>query len=70
MMMPPKTLDQLSKVVVGFLDGSRGKGYVCDFPPLEDSFSLLPETDPLQGTGMKVLMTERWNILGEITGVR
>jgi hypothetical protein len=58
MRIPPKTLDQLSKVVVGFLNGSRGNGYVCAFPPPEDSFTLLPEADPLHGTGVKVAMKD------------
>jgi hypothetical protein len=55
---PTKTLDQLSKVVVGFLYGSRAKGYVSDFPPLGESFTLLPQEDPLQGAGMKVAMKD------------
>jgi hypothetical protein len=51
---PTKTLDQLSKVVVGFLNGSRVKGYVCDFSALKQSFDLLPQEDPLQGGEVKV----------------
>ena len=55
---PAKTLDQLSKVVVGFLNGNRIKGYVCEFSGLDDSFNLLPQDDPLQGQGIKVEMRD------------
>jgi hypothetical protein len=53
---PTKTLDQLSKVVVGFLTGARTKGYVSDFSSIEDTFDLLPQEDPLQGTAIKVAL--------------
>ena len=53
-----KTLDQLNKVVVGFLKGDRIKGYVYDFSPLKESFNLLPQEDPLQGQGIKVEMKD------------
>jgi len=53
-----KTLDQLSKVVVGFLTGSRNKGYVSDFSSIDDSFNLLPQQDPLHGLEIKVEMKE------------
>ncbi|MGO8791525.1 MAG: DUF6982 domain-containing protein [Terriglobia bacterium] len=56
MRTPAKTLDQMSKVVVGFLKGDRIKGYVCEFSALEDSFDLLPQDDPLQGQAIKVEM--------------
>ena len=56
--METKTLDHLSKVVVGFLNGSRIRGYVHDFSPLEESFTLLPQEDPLHGQEMKVEMKE------------
>jgi hypothetical protein len=55
---PAKTLDQLNKVVVGFLNGSRIKGYAYDFSALKDSFDLLPQEDPLQGQGIKVEMKD------------
>jgi hypothetical protein len=55
---PAKTLDQLNKVVVGFLHGGRTKGYVCDFSSLESSFNLLPQEDPLQAQGIKVAMKD------------
>ena len=55
---PAITLDQLNKVVVGFLNGGRTKGYVYGFSPLEDSFILLPQADPLQGQGIKVAMKD------------
>ena len=55
---PARSLDQLNKVVVGFLKGGRARGYVCDFSSLEESFNLLPQEDPLQGQGMKVAMKD------------
>jgi hypothetical protein len=51
---PAKTLDHLTKVVVGFLNGDRIKGYVCEFSASEDSFNLLPQDDPLHGHGIGV----------------
>jgi hypothetical protein len=51
---PLKSLDRLSKVVVGFLNGGRIKGYVCDFSSLEESFNLLPQENPLKGEGVKI----------------
>ena len=53
-----KTLDRLSKVVVGFLNGDRIRGYVYDFSALEESFNLLPQEDPLQGQEIKVAMKD------------
>ena len=53
-----KTLDHLSKVVVGFLNGDRIRGYVYDFSALEESFNLLPQEDPLQGQERKVAMKD------------
>jgi hypothetical protein len=53
-----KTLDHLSKVVVGFLNGDRIRGYVYDFSTLEESFNLLPQEDPLQGQEIKVAMKD------------
>jgi hypothetical protein len=55
---PAKTLDHLNKVVVGFLHGGRLKGYVDDFSPLEGSFSLHPQEDPIHGKGIKVEMKD------------
>jgi hypothetical protein len=53
-----KTLDRLNKVVVGFLNGDRTKGYISDFSSLEESFHLLPEKDPLQGEGRAVALKD------------
>jgi hypothetical protein len=53
---PARTLDQLNKVVVGFLKGNRVKGYVCEFSSLENSFNLLPQENPLHGHGITVEM--------------
>jgi hypothetical protein len=58
MATPAKTLDHLSKVVVGFLNGNRIKGYVYGFSALEKSFNLLPQEDPLQGQEIKVAMKD------------
>jgi hypothetical protein len=55
---PAKTLDHLNKVVVGFLNGGRTKGYAYDFSALKESFSLLPQEDPLKGQGIKVEMKD------------
>jgi hypothetical protein len=55
---PARTLDQLSKVVVGFLNRDRVKGYVYEFSALEESFDLLPHENPLQGKGIKVEMKD------------
>jgi hypothetical protein len=55
---PTKTLDHLNKIVVGFLNGGRIKGYVYDFSSLDESFNLLPQEDPLQGQGTKVAMKD------------
>jgi hypothetical protein len=55
---PAKTLDQLSKVVVGFLNGGRIKGYVYDFSALKESFNLLPQEDPLHGQEITVEMKD------------
>jgi hypothetical protein len=49
-----KTLNHLNKVVVGFLNGGRLKGYIYDFSPLKESFSLLPQEDPLRGQRINV----------------
>ena len=53
-----KTLDHLSKVVVGFLNGDRIKGYVYDFSGLEESFDLLPQENPLQGQEIEFAMKD------------
>ena len=58
MVTPAKTLDQLNKVVVGFLHGARVKGYLHDFSALNESFNLLPQEDPLQGKEIKVTMKD------------
>ena len=69
---PARSLDQLNKVVVGFLKGGRARGYVCDFSSLEESFNLLPQEDPLQGQGMKVAMKDLkaiffvWEFMGNL----
>ena len=55
---PARTLDHLNKVVVGFLNGDRIKGYIYEFSSLEESFNLLPQEDPLQGQGIKVAMKD------------
>jgi hypothetical protein len=55
---PARTPDRLNKVVVGFLGGSRLKGYAYDFSPVKDSFNLLPQENPLQGQGIKVEMKD------------
>lgn len=54
MATPARALGQLTKVVVGFLDKRRIKGYVYDFSALRESFNLLPPEDPFQGRGTKV----------------
>lgn len=51
---PGKTLEHMNKVVVGFLNGRRVKGYVYNFSALKEAFNLLPQEDPLQGQGIKV----------------
>ena len=53
-----KTLDQLSKVVVGFLTGARNNGYVSDFSSIDDSFNLLPQKNPLKGRPIKVALKD------------
>ena len=53
---PARTLDQLNKVVVGYLNGDRVKGYVYEFSSLEDSFNLFPQENPLQELGIMVEM--------------
>jgi hypothetical protein len=55
---PARAADRLNKVVVGFLSGSRIKGYAYDFSALKESFNLLPREDPLQGQGIKVEMKD------------
>jgi hypothetical protein len=45
---------QLSKVVVAFLDGRRSRGYVLDFSPMREDFTLLPSENPMQARGEKV----------------
>jgi hypothetical protein len=55
---PAKAPDRLSKVVVGFLNGSRIKGYAYDFSALKESFNLLPYEEPHQGQGTKVEMKD------------
>lgn len=55
---PTIALDNLNKVVVGFLNGGRTKGYVHNFSSLEESFNLLPYDDPLRGREIKVAMKD------------
>jgi hypothetical protein len=55
---PAKTPDHLNRVVVGFLDGRRIKGYAYDFSALKESFNLLPQVDPLQWQGTRVAMKD------------
>ena len=65
-----KTLDHLSKVVVGFLNGGRTRGYVENFSVLEESFNLLPQEDPLHGQEIKVALKDLkavffvWDFIG------
>jgi len=68
---PAKTLDHLSKVVVGFLNGDRIKGFVHEFSASDASFNLLPQDDPLQGQGIKVEMKDLKAIffVWEFTGI-
>ena len=51
---PPKSPEQLNKVVIAFLNGGRIKGYAYDFSPLKDSFNLLPTENPHQSQGVRV----------------
>jgi hypothetical protein len=51
---PVRSLEQLTKVVVAFLDRRRQRGYTYDFSAMRDSLNLLPAEDPLQGQGTKV----------------
>ena len=53
-----ETLDQMNKVVVGFLRGCRTKGYVRDFSAFNDSFNLLPADDPIRGAERKIAMKD------------
>ena len=55
---PGKTLEHMNKVVVGFLNGRRVKGYVYNFSALKEAFNLLPQEDPLQGQEIKVAMKD------------
>ena len=52
--MPPRTMEQLTKVVVAYLDKRRQRGYTYDFSPMRDYLTLLPPEDPLQGGGTRV----------------
>ena len=54
MATPAKPGGQLSKVVVAFLDGRRSRGYVLDFSPMREEFTLLPSENPMQARGEKV----------------
>lgn len=51
---PVRSLEQLTKVVVAFLDRRRQRGYTYDFSAMRDSLNLLPVEDPLQGRPTKV----------------
>jgi len=55
---PPKTTDHGNKVVIGFLNGERIKGFAYDFSPMKDTFNLLPQEDRLQGKATKVEMKD------------
>ena len=55
---PARTLDQLNKVVVGFLNGNRIKGYVHEFSARKRSFDFFPQEDPLQKQGVKVALKD------------
>jgi hypothetical protein len=57
MATPAKPGGQLSKVVAAFLDGRRLRGYVLDFSPMRDDFTLLPSDNPMQARGEKVELT-------------
>lgn len=52
--IPPRTMEQLTKVVVAFLDKRRQRGYTYDFSPMRDFLNLLPPENPLQGAGTRV----------------
>lgn len=52
--MPPRTMEQLTKVVVAFLDKRRQRGYTYDFSPMRDYLNLLPADNPLQGGGTRI----------------
>ena len=56
--IPAKTLNHLSKVVVGFLNGDRIRGYVYNFSALQESFNFLSQEDPLQGQERKIAMKD------------
>ena len=58
MATPPKTLGQVTRVVVAQLDGGRLKGYVYNFSALKSDFDLLPQEDPLQHRGTRVEMKD------------
>jgi len=58
MTTPAKTLTELNKVVVAFLNRPRQKGYVYNFSSLRDSFHLLPPDNPLQQQGTEVEFKE------------
>ena len=58
MATPPQTPGQLNKVVVACLDGRRLKGYVYNFSPMRDWFHLLPQENPSQAKGEKVLLKD------------
>lgn len=52
--MPARALEQLTKVVVAYLDKRRQRGFTYDFSPMRGSFDLLPPEDPLQGRGERL----------------
>jgi hypothetical protein len=58
MASPAKPGGQLSKVVVAFLDGRRARGYVLDFSPMRDEFTLLPRENPMHERGEKCALVD------------
>jgi hypothetical protein len=56
--MPPRSLEQLNKTVVAFLDGRREWNDTHDFSPMRDSFNLLPAEDPLHAKGVKLMLKD------------
>ena len=54
----PRSLDQLSKVVIAFTDGRRQCGYTYNFSAMREAFDLLPPDDPLQQRGIRVALKD------------
>ncbi len=56
--MPPKTPQNLNKVVVAYLDGRREKGFAYNFSVSRDSFHLLRQENPHHERGVEVALKE------------